>query len=134
MLTGEILPTEGSASLHDRHVTKSKSRRLVGYCPQMNSLDTLLTGRQTLHIYAQLKNIDNADQVLVFIHLPMCQGCIGEHVMSMVMSIMLCLFLSKCLFLQARSDSGSVLSKYFTCRLYNFFEIVMFYCSDSLHL
>ena len=72
MLTGEILPTEGSASLHDRHVTKSKSRRLVGYCPQMNSLDTLLTGRQTLQIYAQLKNIDNADQVLVFIHLPMC--------------------------------------------------------------
>lgn len=65
MLTGEIVPSEGSAGLHNRPITSVKSRRLTGYCPQVNSLDTLLTGRQTLHVYAELKNIDNPEQVLV---------------------------------------------------------------------
>lgn len=63
MLTGEMLPSEGDAQLHNINIIKSSSRRRIGYCPQINSLDSLLTARQILTVYAQLKGIDNPEQV-----------------------------------------------------------------------
>ena len=63
MLTGELIPSEGDAQLNNVDITKSSSRRRVGYCPQVNSLDTLLTARQILNVYAQLKGVDNIEQV-----------------------------------------------------------------------
>lgn len=63
MLTGEILASEGFATLNDSNITSSSSRRLIGYCPQINSLDNLLTARQVLSVYAQLKGISNTNEV-----------------------------------------------------------------------
>lgn len=63
MLTGELVPSEGDALLHNANITQSHSRRRIGYCPQINALDMLLTGRQTLRVYAQLKGIADPDQV-----------------------------------------------------------------------
>jgi len=64
MLTGEMLPSEGDAQLHNINIIKSSSRRRIGYCPQINSLDSLLTARQILTVYAQLKGIDNPEQAI----------------------------------------------------------------------
>jgi len=39
---------------------QDKIRRLVGYCPQHDALERLLTGREALRMYAQIKLVDPA--------------------------------------------------------------------------
>ena len=54
MLTGELTQSSGSFHL-DREDT------LMGYCPQENALDPLLTVREMLKVYAQVRGIPSAD-------------------------------------------------------------------------
>jgi len=64
MLTGELAASFGSATLYNRNITSAASRKRIGYCPQVDSLDLLLTGRQMLGVYAQLKGIqEDVDEV-----------------------------------------------------------------------
>ena len=50
MLTGELEPTSGSFGLRE-------DASVVGYCPQENSLDPLLTVKETLHAYCMMKGL-----------------------------------------------------------------------------
>ena len=70
MLTGQLVPSTGFASLGGHEIGKRRSRRLIGYCPQMDAVDLLLTGRQVLEFYCQLKGIhqpDNVSTVIQFV-------------------------------------------------------------------
>jgi len=61
LLTGAgIVPTSGTASLLGLDIMKdqAKLRRNFGFCPQSNALFDLLTGRQTLELYAKIKGIN----------------------------------------------------------------------------
>lgn len=59
ILTGEIAPTEGSAFICGYNVTTEleKIRDLVGYCPQFDALSELLTAREHLTLYSDIKGI-----------------------------------------------------------------------------
>ncbi|XP_077071802.1 uncharacterized protein abca12 [Siphateles boraxobius] len=63
MLTGEISPTDGSAKIRDidgRMVDIIDCRREginIGYCPQVDALDDLLTGEEHLYFYARIRGI-----------------------------------------------------------------------------
>ncbi|OWZ10744.1 ABC transporter [Phytophthora megakarya] len=59
VLTGEIAPTNGFVTLggYDLSRDRNKARRVVGYCPQFDSLHDLLTVVEQLELYARLKGI-----------------------------------------------------------------------------
>ncbi|CAF1095920.1 unnamed protein product [Adineta ricciae] len=59
MLTGEISMTDGNAYVNNNSVIKhlDKVRQDVGYCPQFDALDVLLTAREHLYFYARLRGI-----------------------------------------------------------------------------
>ncbi|RLN68519.1 hypothetical protein BBJ29_003872 [Phytophthora kernoviae] len=59
VLTGEIAPTNGFVTLggYDLSKDRDKARRVVGYCPQFDSLHDLLTVEEQLELYARLKGI-----------------------------------------------------------------------------
>ncbi|KAG1952045.1 ATP-binding cassette sub-family A member 12 isoform X3 [Pimephales promelas] len=63
MLTGDISPTDGSAKIRDidgRMVDIIDCRREginIGYCPQVDALDDLLTGEEHLYFYARIRGI-----------------------------------------------------------------------------
>jgi ATP-binding cassette subfamily A (ABC1) protein 3 len=59
MLTGEYAPTAGEAFVGGFSVTSemTKARKVIGYCPQFDALNELLTGRELLEMYADLKGI-----------------------------------------------------------------------------
>jgi ABC-type multidrug transport system ATPase subunit len=59
MLTGEYPPTKGSAWIGGHNVaTKLKQvREQLGYCPQFDPLLDLMTARELLTMFAQLKNL-----------------------------------------------------------------------------
>ncbi|KAG6960403.1 hypothetical protein JG688_00009613 [Phytophthora aleatoria] len=59
VLTGEIAPTNGFVTLggYDLSRDRGKARRVVGYCPQFDSLHDLLTVEEQLELYARLKGI-----------------------------------------------------------------------------
>ncbi|OQR67993.1 hypothetical protein BIW11_04648 [Tropilaelaps mercedesae] len=64
ILTGHIQPTSGRAFLKEKSGTYRSLENLnhhVGYCPQSDAVDDLLTPRQHLSIYARLKGIPDAD-------------------------------------------------------------------------
>lgn len=63
MLTGQLIPSEGSAQIRGNPITSRKSRRLIGYCPQIDALDFLLTGRQLMNVYCELKGIEDSETV-----------------------------------------------------------------------
>ena len=62
MLTGDIAPTYGSALIGGYSVRTSmnKARQLIGYCPQFGGLLRLLTVREHLELYANVKGIPAA--------------------------------------------------------------------------
>jgi len=62
MLTGSLVPTSGDALLEGLSILKDQDsiRRLVGYCPQHDALEKLLTGREALRMYAKIKLVDPA--------------------------------------------------------------------------
>ena len=59
ILTGDYLPTSGRALIdgHDVVAQRDAVRERVGYCPQANPLIELMTARETLVMFARLKNI-----------------------------------------------------------------------------
>uniref|UniRef100_A0A8B9K932 ATP-binding cassette, sub-family A (ABC1), member 12 n=1 Tax=Astyanax mexicanus TaxID=7994 RepID=A0A8B9K932_ASTMX len=63
MLTGDISPTNGSAQVRDwdgRLVDMIDCRTEginIGYCPQVDALDDLLTGEEHLYFYARIRGI-----------------------------------------------------------------------------
>ncbi|KAG7395247.1 hypothetical protein PHYBOEH_004021 [Phytophthora boehmeriae] len=63
MLTGDIVPTSGSATLSgfDIMTQQVEVRRQIGYCPQFDALIDLLTVREHLELFAKIKGVTNAD-------------------------------------------------------------------------
>ncbi|CAF4578630.1 unnamed protein product [Rotaria socialis] len=59
MLTGEISMTDGNAYVNNHSVIKQLDdvRQNIGYCPQFDALDSLLTAREHLYFYARLCGI-----------------------------------------------------------------------------
>lgn len=57
MLTGDILPTAGTAELAGYDVLEDQMslRKLVGYCPQFDALLPKMTARETLTMFARFK-------------------------------------------------------------------------------
>eukprot|EP00940_MAST-03C_sp_MAST-3C-sp2_P003047 g3047.t1 len=63
MLSGDVLPSEGTAILGGRDVLDDQIavRRLIGYCPQTNALLPRLTCREHLALFARIKGIRDDD-------------------------------------------------------------------------
>uniref|UniRef100_A0A3B3IKP6 ATP binding cassette subfamily A member 12 n=1 Tax=Oryzias latipes TaxID=8090 RepID=A0A3B3IKP6_ORYLA len=63
MLTGDVSPSDGSAHIRDwdgRLVDIMECRKqgiYIGYCPQVDALDELLTGEEHLYFYARIRGI-----------------------------------------------------------------------------
>ncbi|VDI72583.1 ATP-binding cassette, subfamily A (ABC1), member 1, partial [Mytilus galloprovincialis] len=59
MLTGDLLPTEGEATIKGHRISRADASigQEVGYCPQEDALDGCLTGREMLHCYARLRGL-----------------------------------------------------------------------------
>ncbi|XP_041357912.1 phospholipid-transporting ATPase ABCA1-like isoform X2 [Gigantopelta aegis] len=59
MLTGDESVTEGSAFVQNYSILKDmvKVRQQMGYCPQFDALDNLLTGREHLEFYARIRGV-----------------------------------------------------------------------------
>ena len=59
MLTGEIAPTSGDSFVNGFSVKSNLVQALqnIGYCPQFDALDSLLTGREHLELYARLRGV-----------------------------------------------------------------------------
>ena len=68
MLTGEVAPTSGTAYVGGYDVVKdlSKTRELIGYCPQFDAISELLTGKEHLNLYADIKGVpkDRKEQLV----------------------------------------------------------------------
>ena len=65
ILTGDYLPSAGRAWIDGCDVVSELSavRRRLGYCPQQDPLLELMTGRETLLMFARLKNLPEARAV-----------------------------------------------------------------------
>ena len=63
MLTGDISVSEGNAFIGQYSIKKDlkAAQKLIGYCPQFDALDPLLTGWEQLQFYARIKGISIAD-------------------------------------------------------------------------
>ncbi|XP_068603937.1 retinal-specific phospholipid-transporting ATPase ABCA4-like [Brachionichthys hirsutus] len=63
MLTGDIDVTSGEASVAGHCVLTNilDVHQNMGYCPQFDAIDELLTGREHLHLYARLRGVPEAD-------------------------------------------------------------------------
>uniref|UniRef100_A0A8C7R909 ATP-binding cassette, sub-family A (ABC1), member 12 n=1 Tax=Oncorhynchus mykiss TaxID=8022 RepID=A0A8C7R909_ONCMY len=67
MLTGDISPTEGTAQIKDwdgRMVDIIDCRNEginIGYCPQVDALDDLLTGEEHMYFYARIRGISKSE-------------------------------------------------------------------------
>lgn len=59
MLTGDTKATAGDASVCGLSVQKElhQVRRKLGYCPQFDALDPLLTAREHLEFYSKLRGV-----------------------------------------------------------------------------
>ncbi|XP_062861801.1 glucosylceramide transporter ABCA12 [Trichomycterus rosablanca] len=75
MLTGDISPTHGSAQLNSRDgrivdIMDCRTEGInIGYCPQVDALDELLTGEEHLYFYARIRGIAKReiDQVVNYL-------------------------------------------------------------------
>ncbi|CAL8266921.1 unnamed protein product [Lota lota] len=67
MLTGDVSPTDGTAQIKDvdgRMVDIMECRDQginIGYCPQVDALDHLLTGKEHLYFYARIRGISKRE-------------------------------------------------------------------------
>ncbi|XP_019750907.1 uncharacterized protein abca12 [Hippocampus comes] len=67
MLTGDVSPTDGTAQIRDwdgRLVDIMECRHMginIGYCPQVDALDNLLTGEEHLYFYARIQGFSNRE-------------------------------------------------------------------------
>ncbi|RLN98523.1 hypothetical protein BBJ28_00023418 [Nothophytophthora sp. Chile5] len=63
MLTGDVLPTHGTATLggFDILTQQLEVRRQIGYCPQFDALFELLTVREHLELFASIKGVSRTE-------------------------------------------------------------------------
>ncbi|GBM61129.1 ATP-binding cassette sub-family A member 1 [Araneus ventricosus] len=61
LLIGEIQPTAGKIIFPGLQCDKKKKHQFLGYCPQKDALDGLLTPRQHLEIYGGLRGIHSSE-------------------------------------------------------------------------
>ncbi|XP_059140192.1 phospholipid-transporting ATPase ABCA1-like [Physella acuta] len=63
MLTGDESLTSGDAFINAHSVSQDmvKVRQFMGYCPQFDALDPLLTGREHLEFYARVRGISSTN-------------------------------------------------------------------------
>ncbi|XP_077410492.1 retinal-specific phospholipid-transporting ATPase ABCA4-like isoform X1 [Vanacampus margaritifer] len=63
MLTGDIDVTTGNASIAGHSILTNilDVHQNMGYCPQFDAIDELLTGREHLHLYARLRGVPEAE-------------------------------------------------------------------------
>ncbi|XP_072306658.1 retinal-specific phospholipid-transporting ATPase ABCA4-like isoform X1 [Eucyclogobius newberryi] len=63
MLTGDIEVTSGQASVAGYNILTNilDVHQNMGYCPQFDALDELLTGREHLHLYARLRGVPECE-------------------------------------------------------------------------
>lgn len=68
ILSGDIRPTKGEALINGYSVLQNlaAAQKQIGYCPQFNPLLDLMTAREHLHMYANLKGVPkhNVKQVV----------------------------------------------------------------------
>jgi ABC-type multidrug transport system ATPase subunit len=88
MLTHHIIPTSGDAFIKGKSVVSefSEVRHHIGFCPQIDPIMDLLTGREHLHFYGSLKGIPStfiaeaADNLLKHVGLaPFADACAGTY-------------------------------------------------------
>ncbi|XP_052003577.1 phospholipid-transporting ATPase ABCA1-like [Xyrauchen texanus] len=67
MLTGDISPSGGDAFLNGFSIrTEMQSvQQNMGYCPQFDAIDELLTGREHLEFYARLRGVPEKEVAMV---------------------------------------------------------------------
>ncbi|KAF1792011.1 P-loop containing nucleoside triphosphate hydrolase [Phytophthora cactorum] len=65
VLTGDLLPTSGTATINGFDICKerSKARDSIGYCPQFDALIDLLTVREHLELFGRFKGFDTTDRL-----------------------------------------------------------------------
>ncbi|XP_034550567.1 uncharacterized protein abca12 [Notolabrus celidotus] len=67
MLTGDISPSDGTAQIRDRSgrlidIMECRNQGInIGYCPQVDALDNLLTGEEHLYFYARIRGISKRE-------------------------------------------------------------------------
>ncbi|KAF3836109.1 hypothetical protein F7725_028667 [Dissostichus mawsoni] len=63
MLTGDIDVTSGKASVAGHSILTNilDVHQNMGYCPQFDAIDELLTGREHLHLYARLRGVPESE-------------------------------------------------------------------------
>ncbi|XP_074551593.1 glucosylceramide transporter ABCA12-like [Halichoeres trimaculatus] len=67
MLTGDVSPTDGTAQIRDRNgrlidIMECRNQGInIGYCPQVDALDNLLTGEEHLYFYARIRGISKRE-------------------------------------------------------------------------
>ncbi len=68
VLTGDIYPTKGTASLDGFDVLSQpyEVRQRIGYCPQFDALQEFLTAREHLELYARIKCVPE-DKLKAFV-------------------------------------------------------------------
>ena len=65
VLTGQLPPTAGSVYIYGHPVPEEfmQARKLLGYCPQYNTLFVDMTVREHLQFYSDLKGLLNDDEI-----------------------------------------------------------------------
>ncbi|XP_075745344.1 uncharacterized protein LOC119178525 [Rhipicephalus microplus] len=63
ILTGQLQPTQGTTLVQDTRLDKvfAKGTQLVGYCPQADALDDLLSPKEHLVIYSMMRGIPKSE-------------------------------------------------------------------------
>ncbi|CAJ1079858.1 uncharacterized protein abca12 [Xyrichtys novacula] len=67
MLTGDVSPTDGTAQIRDRDgrlvdIMECRNQGInIGYCPQVDALDNLLTGEEHLYFYGRIRGISKRE-------------------------------------------------------------------------
>ncbi|XP_067284959.1 phospholipid-transporting ATPase ABCA1 [Pseudorasbora parva] len=67
MLTGDISPTAGDAFVNGYSIRNEMQlvQQNMGYCPQFDAIDDLLTGREHLEFYARLRGVPEKEVSMV---------------------------------------------------------------------
>ncbi|KAM3607617.1 uncharacterized protein V6R79_010758 [Siganus canaliculatus] len=67
MLTGDVSPTDGTAQIRERDgrlvdIMECRDKGInIGYCPQVDALDNLLTGEEHLYFYGRIRGISKRE-------------------------------------------------------------------------
>lgn len=66
VLTGQLPPTSGTVTIYGHRIPEDfgQARRLLGYCPQYNTLFNNLTVREHLMFFAELKGLLQDETVI----------------------------------------------------------------------